>query len=357
MRNRIKISYAIIIVGFLIVGSIFIWFVINLSQTENSPQPTFDFNMTSEEFLTETLLNNHSVALTGKLSGITKWQYSGPFNYSLFNEQIPIVGNISKIEELNKDFITGYSENVVVYGHFDNITLPWPVNSSINASMANRTFRVFDLESFEVINFLSIEKPSEVIEGDDILIVATIQNPFNVSLSLNISIPSLFNLNIIEGNVIIYDTFYKGEIKIYQWRFRSKGYQNQFKIKVFGRNNNHIMWISENYRIDVKRMPKLDLYLEQTRFNHSGELEDPINPEIILKNICLVNATNITVWMDIPKNITATKKIWHISLLESGEEVTLQTDIFLREKMDIVYIKIFASEETGSRDEEIIIIE
>jgi hypothetical protein len=357
MKNRTQISYAIIILGILIILSISIWFVINFSQKENSLQPTFNFNITSEEFYTETLLNNQSVDFAGKLSEVTKWQYSGPFNYSLFNEQIPIVGDISKIEELDKDLLTDYSNNVVIFGHFDNITFPWPVNNSINASMENRTFRVFNLKSIQIFNLSSIQKPSEIIEGDNVIIVLTIQNPFNTSLSLNISIPYLFNLNLIEGNVNIYETFNKGETKTFKWRFKSKGYQNKFKLKVFGRNKNHILWINEYYKIDIKRIPKLGLFLEQTLINHSGDLEGPINIEIILKNICLVNATNITVWMDIPKNITATKKIWHFNLLESGEEVVLYSEILLRENMDVAYIKIFASEETGSRAEEILIIE
>lgn len=208
--------------------------------------------MTSDEFYEEMLSDNNSIYLAADVS-LLCWSYTGPFKWGFSGlcPPMPIFGNLSKIEEMDEGFSASLGQ-VLMYGHFKNITVYWPTNKSENASYENTTFRVFNLEDVLKINFSTVEYPTNVTVDEEIEIIETITNPFEQPITLVLTLGSLNNFNLSEGNAMICDTFYPQETKTFRWKLKAinSGFKD-IEIRIFGKNEDKKVWIGDSCRFEI----------------------------------------------------------------------------------------------------------
>jgi PKD repeat protein len=190
---------------------------------------------------------------------------------------------------------------------------------------------------------ISISAPSAVNINEEFDVSLMVENILDKSVN-NITVDAYFppDSDVFGPTNFTIQTLSSGELNITTWSVNiSESEIHNIGFVVFSNDTGFNRLYTA---IDVLAPPELDVEDEYVPF--FGEFGKPFGIGFRVKNIGDLNATNVSVEIFPPENVTATNTTWNIDNLIGGENVTCYTDITFTKPEDFI-IDVFASDDAG----------
>ena len=280
------------------------------------------------------------------------------FNVSVSNTRNTSVSSELSIKIFSDNLLTpisdivlaSWEQNVTIlpndtYFYSNEYILPYNLSSENNYFVEVSYAGEVAICSFTIKPYFSvnISTPSQVAlhSPANFTVSITISNEKEESINnLTACLDTSYNLNVIDPCKSIAELLPHSNIT-FSWSVEAtKSDIGSLYFEITSENGGTVSFTKH---IDVLSPPILDIenkYIEVSEKN----LGIPFELSFKVRNIGDLDATNISVNIDLPKDVTAMNTVWHIDELAGGEELILHTNVtFIKSKDFVIYV--YASDE------------